>query len=118
MAQLCLSYAELDNLIERLQYVERTEEALDPPEREELEEVLECRLGARQAQKAWQKFDYIMSIYGILALNKALDAKRSLIRSLEDRMFLNPAAKIKNVPKNPPKKKAADPLESAGFGNV
>ena len=53
----------------------------------------------------------------ILAVNRAIDTKRSLIRSLEDRLYLNPLAKMRGLPP-PPKKEAASPLEQAGFGGV
>jgi hypothetical protein len=35
---------------------------------------------------------------------------------MEDRLFLNPLAKVKNVPKK--EKPKADPLGDKGFGNV
>jgi len=35
---------------------------------------------------------------------------------MEDRLFLNPLSKVKNVPKKEPKKE--DPLDKKGFGNV
>jgi len=54
---------------------------------------------------------------GILAVNRAIDSKRSLIRSLEDRLYLNPLAKRRGLPPEP-KAKASSPLELAGFGGV
>jgi phage terminase small subunit len=47
------------------------------------------------------------------SINKKLDA----LTKMEDRLFLNPLAKIRNVPK-PAEKKQIDPLQQAGFGNI
>ena len=49
-------------------------------------------------------------------LDKRLDKKMDLLLKLEDRLFLNPTARVKNVPKKEEKK--ADPLANKGFGNV
>lgn len=49
-------------------------------------------------------------------LDKRLDKKMDLLLKLEDRLFLNPTARVKNVPKKEPPK--VDPLANKGFGNV
>ena len=117
ISQLCLAYAELDNLLGHLRTIENIE-PFEPEEELEITEVLEERLGARQIRNMWKKFEYCMSVGGILAVNKAIDAKRSVIRSLEDRLYLNPLAKNRNVPKKPAEKPEETPLQKAGFGNV
>ena len=117
ISQLCLAYAELDNLLGHLRTIENIE-PFEPGEELEITEVLEERLGARQIRNMWRKFEYCMSVGGILAVNKAIDAKRSIIRSLEDRLYLNPLAKNRNVPKKPAEKPEETPLQKAGFGNV
>lgn len=48
--------------------------------------------------------------------DKSIMKKRDMLIKLEDRLFLNPVARIKNVPKKEPEKK--DPLKEKGFGNV
>ncbi|GBU21065.1 hypothetical protein R80B4_00954 [Fibrobacteres bacterium R8-0-B4] len=53
----------------------------------------------------------------ILAVSRAVDTKRSLIRSLEDRLYLNPLAKMRGLPPAP-KAETATPAELAGFGGV
>lgn len=116
IAQLCLSYSELDSLLNDLRHIEEME-PFEPEEEVEIADEMEGRLGARQARNMWRKVEYIMSIDGKLELNKAINQKRSLIRSLEDRLFLNPVAKVKNIPKQQ-KEKPANPLDRAGFGNV
>jgi len=53
----------------------------------------------------------------ILEIDKRVEKKMDLLVKLEDRLFLNPTARIKNVPKQE-NKKPADPLADQGFGNV
>jgi phage terminase small subunit len=114
ITQLCLLYSELDRLQTQLANIERVNSFAE----EEIELVLgdmEQYRGTRWAHKTFEKIEYIMSASGSLQFHKAMDAKRSLIRSLEDRLFLNPLAKIRNVPKKEPPKKQADP-HAAMFG--
>jgi phage terminase small subunit len=56
----------------------------------------------------------------LLAVNKAIDAKRGLIRSLEDRLYLNPQAKMRGLPPEPKDKMTPEraALETAGFGEM
>lgn len=117
ISQLCLAYAELENLIHHLHTIEHIE-SFEPDEVEDVEAEWGTRLGARQIRNMWNKINYCMSVGGILAVNKAIDAKRSIIRSLEDRLYLNPLAKNRNVPKKPAEKPEETPLQKAGFGNV
>lgn len=52
----------------------------------------------------------------MLKLDSRIDRKQELLVKMEDRLFLNPVARIKNVPKK--EKPKADPLADKGFGNV
>lgn len=50
-------------------------------------------------------------------IDRRLEKKMDMLLKLEDRLFLNPTARLKNVPKKedkPPR----DPLVDKGFGNV
>jgi phage terminase small subunit len=58
----------------------------------------------------------LFAIGGILAVETAINKKVDMMLKMEDRLFLNPLAKIKNVPKR--EKPPADPLAGKGFGNV
>ena len=49
-----------------------------------------------------------------MAMDKAINAKMSAVVQMEDRLFLSPLAKVKNVPKEP-EKKDEDPLSKRGF---
>ena len=51
-----------------------------------------------------------------LQLDNAINKKMDMLIKMEDRLFLTPLAKIKNIPKKEPEK--ADPLSRRGFGNV
>ena len=67
----------------------------------------------QRAVKTFEKIDYILSVAGLLALDKAINAKMDALVKMEDRLFLNPVAKIKNVPKTPEKK--LDAAAERGF---
>lgn len=51
-----------------------------------------------------------------LQLDTAINKKMDMLIKMEDRLFLNPLSKIKNIPKKEPEKK--NPLAEKGFGNV
>ena len=51
-----------------------------------------------------------------LQLDNAINKKMDMLIKMEERLFLTPLAKIKNIPKKEPEK--ADPLSHRGFGNV
>lgn len=117
ISQLCLAYAELGSLLSHLKRLEGID-FFSPEEQEEINEEWSSRLSEKQIRNMWAKVDFCMSVGGILAVNRAIDAKRSIIRSLEDRLYLNPLAKNRNVPKKPAEKPEETPLQKAGFGNV
>ena len=52
----------------------------------------------------------------VMQLDAAINKKMDMLLKMEDRLFLNPLAKVKNVPKR--EKKVEDPLAERGFGNV
>ena len=52
----------------------------------------------------------------VMQLDNAINKKMDQLVKMEDRLFLNPLSKIKNVPKKEPEK--ANPLADKGFGNV
>jgi phage terminase small subunit len=52
----------------------------------------------------------------VMQLENAINKKMDMLIKMEDRLFLNPLAKVKNIPKTEPEKK--DPLTEKGFGNV
>jgi hypothetical protein len=64
--------------------------------------------------KIRQKFLDAVSTAAVLQIDKAINSKMDMLIKMEDRLFLNPLAKIKNVPKKE-KETAKDPLQAAGF---
>lgn len=66
--------------------------------------------------KGW---DIIKTYHAIneLGLESDINKKLDLLVKMEDRLFLNPLAKIRNIPKQQ-KEKQESPLEKQGFGNV
>ena len=62
-----------------------------------------------------QLMDMISTAFA-LQLETAVNKKQDMLIKMEDRMFLNPLAKVRNVPKKEPEK--VDHLKDQGFGNV
>jgi phage terminase small subunit len=116
LARYCKSFSEYQSLLECRSKIE----AMDPFDTEEslmAKEVLKERFGTIAATKLCQKVEYILSVGGLIAIETAINKKMDMLIKMEDRLFLNPLAKVKNVPKKEPEK-PADPLKKKGFGNV
>ena len=62
------------------------------------------------------RIDQILKLSPLLQLETAINKKMDLLIKMEDRSFLNPLAKVKNIPKKEVKKYS--PLEAAGFGDI
>jgi len=114
IGQLCLAYAELDSLLAHLNRLENIEPFEDE---EEIYELLGEDLSEIRIRSLLKKLNYLTSLGGILTVNKSIDQKRSLIRSLEDRLFLNPLAKIRSIPKKPEEEPEV-PENQKKFANV
>jgi phage terminase small subunit len=109
LARYCKTFSEYLKLLDRMNRVRDISEDSD-----ELEDYIGDS----------DEFDYkikkqlldIISTDGILRIETAVNKKQDLLIKMEDRMFLNPLAKVRNVPKKQEEKK--DPLKDQGFGNV
>ena len=89
---------------------------------------VEKRKALEDIEINWQKYgdifpeDFIYQIESLLKLgplvmiDSQLNKKNDLLTKSEDRSFLNPLAKVKNIPKSQPEKQ--DPLADRGFGDV
>jgi len=62
------------------------------------------------------QIEKILKLNPLLQLETAINKKMDSLLKIEDRTFLNPLAKIKNIPKKEPVK--VDPLAARGFGEV
>ncbi|KLU64030.1 hypothetical protein DEAC_c40240 [Desulfosporosinus acididurans] len=62
------------------------------------------------------QIETILKLEPLVTIDNQLNKKNDLLTKSEDRSFLNPLAKVKNVPKKEPEH--IDPLAAKGFGNV
>lgn len=93
-------FLRLKKLYKKIQYVD----GLD-------EQVINryCLLISEEARLK-QLLDTADDVDTILEINTKLDKKREAILKLEDRLFLNPTARVKAIPKNPPDDKKQSPM--------
>jgi phage terminase small subunit len=114
LARYCKTFSEYLSLLECRDKISRID--IDYEEASTINEALEMRFGTQGAAKLFAKIEYIYSVAGLLNIEIAINKKGDILTKLEDRLFLNPLAKIKNIPKKEAPK--ADPLKERGFGNV
>jgi phage terminase small subunit len=103
-ALYCKTYSEYENLLDQYQRLENI--VID-------EHILEEYIGVAEAEqevnlKALRYLSQLASLEGILKVETAINKKVDMLLKLQDRLFLNPLAKIKNVamPKTEDKKSA------------
>lgn len=113
LARYCKTFSEYIDLLEH-RYRTQNMERFNEEEQKQVIDEFATHIGERAAVKMWQKVEYIMSVSGLLAIDKAINSKMAALVAMEDRLFLNPLAKIKNVPKKE-QEKPKDALEEAGF---
>jgi phage terminase small subunit len=108
LARYCMLYAEYQDLLVHRARVANID--FTSFEMEEIIEEMKAKIGKVAAKRMWKKVEYILSVDGILSIDKAINAKACVLTQMEDRLFLNPLAKIKNVPKRQkePEKDAVD----------
>lgn len=104
LARYCKTFSEYENLLEARQKVENVE-----IDQFELEEFIDAgELAYDTNLKALRYLSQLASIDGILKIENAINKKMDQLVKMEDRLFLNPLAKVKNVPRRPePKKESA-----------
>lgn len=118
LGRYCMAYSEYMDLLERRTMVCQLMPKVDDDENEIIEEQLDAgNVHPKRIQKMIEKYEYILSIGGIISLDKAINAKMDALVKMEDRLFLNPLAKIKNVPKKPPEEEKTE-LDQNGFGDI
>ncbi|MBP2653342.1 MAG: terminase [Firmicutes bacterium] len=111
LGRYCMTFSEYQKLLEQRKRIDNID-MMGPDEREELEHYIDEDL----AEDLINKVNYIISVDGVLKIDTAINKKMDQLVKMEDRLFLNPLAKVKNVPKKEPEK--IDPLANKGFGNV
>lgn len=101
LALYCKTYSEYENLLKAYQRIDSIAQDSDPLYKYILEQD-------DYVMKAMTQIAQLASIDGILKIETAINKKMDMLLKMQDRLFLNPLAKVKNVPK--PKEK---PKESA-----
>ena len=100
LARYCKTFSEYERLLEAHQRIEKIAE--------ETENLYQYILQQDEyTMKAMAQIAQLASIDGILKIEKAINQKMDQLVKMEDRLFLNPLAKVKNIPKQakePPKK--------------
>lgn len=95
LALYCKTYAEYENLLKAYQRIDSIAADCEPIYKYILEQD-------DYAMKAMAQLASLASIDGILKIETAINKKMDMLLKMQDRLFLNPLAKVKNVPK--PKK--------------
>ncbi|MCM3145369.1 terminase [Brevibacillus sp. MER 51] len=98
LAMYCKTFSEYERLLVQYQRLENI--SVD-------EHILDEYIGRAEAvdevnYKALRYLSQLASIEGILKIETAINKKMDMLLKMQDRLFLNPLAKVKNVPK--PKK--------------
>lgn len=111
LGRYCMTFSEYQKLLAHRARIDNLD-GLDYDEHEEIEE----QFGEKMTKELVNKINYILSVDGVLKIDTAINKKMDMLIKMEDRLFLNPLAKVKNVPKKETPK--ADPLAAKGFGNI
>jgi len=118
LARYCQAWAEYLDLVTLRERV-RSADGFTWEEEKEIRFALDATgPSMAAAAKLWEQVEMIMSVQGMLKIDAAINAKMKALSDMEDRAFLNPLAKTRNVARVKPSAKARDPLDAAGFGGI
>ncbi|MFD1777024.1 P27 family phage terminase small subunit [Paenibacillus rhizophilus] len=107
LAMYCKTYAEYERLQKSYQTIDKV--AYDS---EELDEYIDD--SEEFNTKVKKQLRNMIAVDGLLRIETAINKKMDMLLKMQDRLFLNPLAKVKNVPK--PKKKEEAPSRFGKFG--
>lgn len=99
LSRYCMTFSQYLKLLERLKRIKKIAE--EPEDVEDL--VLSMNELTARVQK---RLLDIVSTDGVLRIEKAVNQKLDILMKMEDRLFLNPVAKVKNIPKQDPKRES------------
>lgn len=123
LAMYCRTYSEYEYLLDARQKIQEIE--VDSAVFDEYFDRIEEMIMEQDADpaafglKAQQYLANMASIDGVLKIETAINKKMDSLMKMQDRLFLNPLAKVKNVPKAPPKKNPEEPQSKFGkFGKA
>lgn len=106
----CKTYSEYEYLLDARQKITNIE--IDGWELEDYLDQVEDP--DNSGYKAMQYLSQLAAVEGVLKIETAINKKMDMLLKLQDRLFLNPLAKVKNVPK--PKKQEKTESKFARFG--
>ncbi|MGG0756255.1 P27 family phage terminase small subunit [Brevibacillus laterosporus] len=118
LAMYCRTYSEYEKLLKQYQKIERI--AIDEDVfHDYFEELSKKAEGTGEdlneyGLKAQMYLSQLASLEGVLKIETAINKKMDMLIKMQDRLFLNPLSKIKNVPK--PKKDEKPPSKFSKFG--
>jgi phage terminase small subunit len=107
LALYCKTYSEYERLLNAYQRIDNIASDSEP-----LEDYLDS--SEEFGYKARQQITNLLSIDGLLRIETAINKKMDMLIKMQDRLFLNPLAKVKNVPK--PKKEEKKVSKFGKFG--
>lgn len=111
LAMYCKTYAEYERLQKSYQTIDKVAydcEFLD----EYIEDSAEFDTRVKKQLRA------MVAVDGLLRIETAINKKMDMLLKMQDRLFLNPLAKIKNVPKPKEKEKPASKFSKFGGGRA
>ena len=116
-------FSKLKKLYKNIDYVEGLDEnvinryCLLSAETEALEVLLtKMNQDIEECQKVSERIEIYTTVRGVIG---ALNRSRDMLIKLEDRLFLNPTSRVKNVPKKEkPKQEPAEDSDERKFGYV
>ncbi|MDH6674693.1 phage terminase small subunit [Paenibacillus sp. LBL] len=112
LAMYCKTYSEYEKLLKQYQRIENIAINEDI-----LNDYFEKMEGIEEFEGRAQLYlSQLASIEGILKIETAVNKKMDMLLKMQDRLFLNPLAKIKNVPKPKEKEKPASKFSKFGGG--
>lgn len=97
LSRYCMTFSEYENLLKVREKTAVLE--YDIEEIEMTKEILSEEFTTRQLNNLIKKINYLISTDGLLSIETAINKKMDMLIKMEDRLFLNPLAKVKNVPK-------------------
>ncbi|MFD1886817.1 terminase [Paenibacillus wenxiniae] len=122
LAMYCRTYSEYEKLLKQYQKIEKisvNSEVFDEYfenilEQADIDEVDPRSFGL----KAQRYLAQLASIEGILKIETAINKKMDMLIKMQDRLFLNPISKIKNVAKPKEPEKPASKFGPFGGGRI
>jgi phage terminase small subunit len=111
LAMYCKTYSEYERLLVQYQRIENI--TIDVDVLDEFIDQAELD-GGEVNYKALRYLSQLATVEGILKIETAINKKMDMLLKMQDRLFLNPLAKVKNVLK--PKKDEKPPSKFGKFG--